>query len=151
MEAPVPEVSPVKTPVLSLVQAKVVPATPLGFEIVMVLMAVPEQTVCAAGVADIAGIGFTVIVNVLAGPVHPFAVAVTDTVATIGALVELLAVNAEMSPVPLVPKPTSALLVHANVAPGTLLLKLIAAPAAVLQYTALLTAFTAGSGFTVIV
>jgi hypothetical protein len=105
----------------------------LGFEIVMVLIAVPEQTVWVAGEAVIAGIGFTVIVNVLAGPVHPFAVAVTDTVATIGAPVELLAVNAEMPPVPLVPNPTSALLVHANVAPGTVLAKFTAAPAAVLQ------------------
>ena len=99
----------------------------------MLLIAVPEQTVCVAGVAVIAGIGFTVMVNVVAAPVQPFAVAVTDTVATIGAPVELLAVNAEMPPVPLVPNPTFALLVQANVAAGTLLAKLIAAPAAVLQ------------------
>src|SRR5688572_30178150 len=99
----------------------------------MVLMAVPEQTGCVAGVAVMAGIGFTVIVNVVAAPVQPFAVAVTDTVATIGAPVELLAVKAEMSPVPLFPNPTFALLVHANVEPGKLLVKLIPAPAAVLQ------------------
>ena len=110
-----------------------VPATLPGFEIVIVLIGVPEQTVCVAGVAVIVGIGFTVMVNVVAAPVHPFAVAVTDMVATTGALVELLAVNAPMLPVPLVPKPTFALLVQAKVAPATLLAKLIAAPAAVLQ------------------
>lgn len=99
----------------------------------MVLMAVPEQTVCVAGVAVVAGIGFTVTVNVVAGPVHPFAVAVTDTVATTGVLPVLLAVNAEMPPVPLVPNPTSALLVQAKVAPDTSLVKLIPAPAAALQ------------------
>jgi hypothetical protein len=74
-----------------------------------------------------------VTVKVLTVPVHPFAVAVTDTVAATGALVKLEAVNAGISPVPLVPKPTFALLVQANVAPGMLLAKLIAAPAAVLQ------------------
>jgi hypothetical protein len=130
IEAPVPDVRPVKDPVLSLVQLYDVPATPLGFDMVIVLMAVPEQTVCVAGVAVTAGIGFTVTVNVLAEPVHPFAVAVTDMVATRGAPVELLAVNAAISPVPLVPNPTSALLVQANVAPGILLVKLMPAPAA---------------------
>lgn len=133
IEEPVPDVSPVKVPVLSLVQLYVVPVTPLGFEIEILLMAVPEQTVCVPGVAVTAGIGFTVTVKVLTAPVHPFAVAVTDTVAATGALVKLEAMNAGISPVPLVPNPTFELLVQANVAPGILPVKGISAPAAPLQ------------------
>ena len=57
-----------------------------------------------------------------------------------------------MLPLPLVPKPTFAVLVHANVVPATGPLKLIAVPAAPLQYGPwLLTAVTVGSGFTVTV
>lgn len=133
MEEPVPDVSPVKLPVLSLVQLYVVPATPLGFEMEMALTAVPEQTVCVPGVAVTAGMGFTVIVNVVAAPVHPLAVAVTDTVATMGALVELVAVKAGIFPVPVVPNPAFALLVQLKVAPDTALVKLMPEPAAPLQ------------------
>ena len=42
--------------------------------------------------ATVAGIGFTVTVNVIVGPVQLFALGVTVTVATIGALVKLVAV-----------------------------------------------------------
>ena len=57
-----------------------------------------------------------------------------------------------MFPLPLVPKPTFAVLVQANVVPVTGPLKLIAAPATPLQYGPwLLTAVTVGLGFTVTV
>ena len=66
---------------------------------------------------------------------HPLIVAVTLTVAVTGLLVLLVAVNADMFPVPLVPKPTSAVLVQLKVAvpPVVGVLKLIAAPDAPLQ------------------
>ena len=57
-----------------------------------------------------------------------------------------------MFPLPLVPKPTFAVLVQAKVVPATGPLKLIAAPAAPLQYGPwLLTAVTVDVGFTVTV
>ena len=49
---------------------------------------------------------------------------------------------------PLVPKPTLAVLVQANVAPGTLLPKFMAEPFPLLQKEALGILFTPGTGFT---
>jgi hypothetical protein len=51
------------------------------------------------------GVGFTVMLKVVAAPVQPLADGVTVIVPEIGALVVLVAVNAEMFPVPLAPKP----------------------------------------------
>ena len=54
--------------------------------------------------------GFTVIENVLAVPAHPLADGVTVIVAVTGALVEFVAVNAEMLPVPLAARPMDVVL-----------------------------------------
>jgi hypothetical protein len=53
---------PVRFAVLFLTHVKVVPETPFGLVILIVLMATPEQTVCVSGVALTVGVGFTVIV-----------------------------------------------------------------------------------------
>jgi hypothetical protein len=59
-------------------------------------------------------------VNVAGVPVHPFAVGVTVTVAVIGEVVALIAVNDRISPEPLVARPIAVLLlVHVNVVPLT--------------------------------
>ena len=63
-------------------------------------------------------------VNVVGSPVQPLALAVTCTVATSGEVPGLAAVKALMLPLPLVPKPTSAVLVHEMLAPLTELVKL---------------------------
>jgi hypothetical protein len=74
--------------------------------------------------------GFTVIANVVAGPVHVVtgSVAITLIVAITGEVVTLTAVNEGILPVPLEPKPMSALLVHAKVAPAILLPKVMEDP-----------------------
>ena len=67
--APEPlEAIPVRLVVLSLVQLNVVPDTAFGFVTLIVLVAIPEQSVCVVGVAAASGLGFTVTVNVLTGP-----------------------------------------------------------------------------------
>ena len=59
---------PVTATVLSLIQLKVVPLTaPLN---AIVPIAVPEHTVCDAGVATAVGVGLTVIVKVFGAPVQ---------------------------------------------------------------------------------
>jgi hypothetical protein len=95
------------------------------------------------------GVGFTVTLNVVGGPVHTPAVAVTETVATTGDVPVFVAVKVPILPVPLVPKPTLADDVHANVAPPVGLLKLKPAPDTPLQRLTLVTAFTVGAGLTV--
>ena len=97
------------------------------------------------------GVGLTVTLKVLTGPLHPLALAVTLTVATTGALPVLVAVKAAMEPVPLVPKPTSTVLVQAKVAPPTLLPKPMAPPVALLHTVTLPRALTVGVGLTVMV
>src|SRR5215217_2901369 len=79
------------------------------------------------------GVGLTVMVNVIAGPGQPPPLALTLIVAVMGAFVEFVAVYAPMFPVPLVPKPTSAVLVQLNVVLPTALEKLIAGADAALQ------------------
>jgi len=59
---------PVTFTLLSLVQVKVVPATSLVSTIGVI--GLPEQTVCADGVATACGVGFTVTVAVTGGPVQ---------------------------------------------------------------------------------
>lgn len=80
MLAPEPAVAPV-TPVCAAVQLKVVPVTLLLKEMAVVL---PEQIVCAVGVAVAAGIGFTVMVTVIGVPGQPFADGVMVYVAVPG-------------------------------------------------------------------
>ena len=59
-------------------------------------------------------------VNVVGVPAHPFAVGVTVTVAVIGEVVALIAVNEGISPEPLVARPIAVLLlVQVNVVPPT--------------------------------
>ncbi len=71
------------------------------------------QIVCVAGDAVRTGVGLTVIVKVIGGPEHPLALAITLTVVVIGELVVFVAVNDGIFPVPRVPNPTLAVLVHA--------------------------------------
>ena len=70
---------PVRLVVLFLLQLKVVPVTLFGLEIVIVLIAAPEQTVCVLGVALTVGIALTVTVTVPGRLVHPLlSVTVTE-------------------------------------------------------------------------
>lgn len=61
------------TPACTTVQEKVVPVTLL---LRAMDGAVPEQTVCKAGVVVATGVGFIVITTVLTAPEHPLAVGV---------------------------------------------------------------------------
>ena len=81
------------------------------------------------------GVGFTVIEYELGVPAHPLTViGVTVIVATLGALVVFVAVNARMSPVPLAANPMLLLLfVHVNVAPVVALVKVAVGTVALLQ------------------
>jgi hypothetical protein len=74
--------------ILSLVQLKVVEAT--SPERAIVVIALPEQMVCEAGVATAFGVGFTVTVAVIGGPGQPLAVGVMVKVTVTGALVALV-------------------------------------------------------------
>ncbi len=66
MDDPVPLAGiPVRLVVLFLVHEKVVPATPLGLVMSICVIAVPEQTVCVAGVALTVGPGLITIVAVV--------------------------------------------------------------------------------------
>lgn len=56
---------PVRFAVLFLVQLKVVPATPLGFVIVIGAIAMPPHNVCVAGAAATVGLGLTITVTVV--------------------------------------------------------------------------------------
>lgn len=79
---------PVTLTVLFLVHAYVVPVTaPVN---AIVVIGVPEHTVCVTGVATAFGIGFTVTVAVIAVPVHPLAVGVMVNVTITGAFVVLV-------------------------------------------------------------
>ena len=67
-----------------------------------------------------------VIVNVDGVPVHPFAVGVTVMVEVAGVVPLLIAVNAPISPLPLIPNPTSTDELHEKAVPATGPVKLIA-------------------------
>ena len=90
-------------------------------------------------------------VNVVGVPVHPLAVGVTVMLAVVGDVVELVAVNGPIFPLPVVPKPTSLVDVQEKLVPGMSPLKFIAVPGSPLQYVSSLTGSTAGRGLTVIV
>ena len=133
---------------LVLVQLKLVPDTgPL--KLIAVPLA-PLQCVRLATVFTVT-VGLTVTVNVAGVPTQPLAVGVTVTVAVTGAVPALAAVYAPMSPAPLVPKPTLAVLVQLNVVPDTGPLKVIAVPLAPLQCVRLATVVTVAVGLTVTV
>jgi hypothetical protein len=87
--------------VLSLVQLYVVPATELVNTIV--LIAVPEQMVCDAGVATALGVGFTNTVAVIGVPGQPLAVGVMVNVTVMGA--NVVFVNAPL----ILPDPLAAI------------------------------------------
>jgi hypothetical protein len=91
--------------------------------------------------------GFTVIVNDVGLPVHPLAEGVTVTVPVMDVVPLLVAVKDGMLPVPLPPKPIDVLLLlHANVAPATDELKLIAPLDSPAQRIMLETVLTVGTG-----
>ncbi len=72
----------------------------------MVVMALPEQMGCAAGVATAFGVGLTNTVAVIGVPVQPLALGVIVKVTVTGALVVLVSVPA-ISPVPLAAMPVT--------------------------------------------
>jgi len=103
--------------VLLFVQLNVVPVTaPVKFT---GLVVAPLHKVWPAGWATF-GVGFTVMVKLSGKPAHPLADGVTVIVAVTGALVELVATNAAIFPLPLAAKPIEVLLlVQLNVVPAT--------------------------------
>jgi hypothetical protein len=141
--------------VLLFVQLKTVPTTVP--EKLIVVVGAPLQTVWLAGMAVAVGVGFTVIVNWIGVPVQltPLLVNVATTVnvAVTGAFVALAAVKAGTLPVPLVgARPIDCVVRdQEKVAPGTLLVNATDGTEDPLQYVWLATAFTAGTGLTVIV
>ena len=92
--------------VLSLVQAKVVPATPplKITEAVDALLHKPWS-----GTVFVVGAGFTLIVKLLLNPGHPFAVGVTVMVPVSTVVPVLVNVNALISPFPVPDNPIDAL------------------------------------------
>ncbi len=73
----------------------------------MVVMALPVQIVCAAGVATAFGVGLTSTVAVIGVPVQPLALGVIVKVTVTGALVVLVNVPLIL-PVPLAAMPVTA-------------------------------------------
>jgi len=97
-------------------------------------------------------VGFTVIVNVTGVPAQPAATGVAVIVATIGAVVALVAVKLAISPVPLAARPIAGLeLVQLITVPGADPVNVIGTVAAPLQYALLLIVVKIGVGLTVIV
>ena len=102
---PVPFGIPVTEVVLSLVQLKVDDVT--FPESAMLVIALPEQIVCAEFVADAIGVGFTTTVAVIGVPGQEFAVGVMVKVTVTGAFVVLVKLPAILFPVPLAPIPVT--------------------------------------------
>ena len=71
-------------------------------------VAAPLHLVWSAGLATV-GVGLTVMVKETGVPGQPLAVGVTVIVAVMAAFVALVAVNEEMSPVPLAANPMAVL------------------------------------------
>ena len=134
---------------LLLLQVKLVPLTaPVKF---IALVAAPLHTVWLAGTA-ILGVGLTVIVKLCEGPGQPLARGVTVIVAITGALVEFVAVNDGIFPLPLAAKPIEVLLfVQLNPVPLTAPEKFIALVVALLHKDWLAGCTTLGVGLTAIV
>ena len=123
MVEPVPLAAiPVRLTVLSRVQLNVVPATALGLVIVIVPIALAEQTVCVAGVALTVGLGFTVTETVCVVVQVPSSAVIVNMVVC-AVFVVLVSVPEIALPVPLVAIPvmfTVLFLVQLNVVPGRL-------------------------------
>jgi hypothetical protein len=138
---------------LLLVQLYTVPAT--GPAIVTAVVFDPAHTVWLAIVVT-DGVGFTVIVNVIGVPVQVVAplvnVGVTVIVAVCTTAVALVAVKLAILPVPDAARPIVVLLlVQLYTVPATLPVKFTAVVALPLHSTCGNTAFTVGTGFTVMV
>jgi hypothetical protein len=113
---------PVTDTVLSLVQLYVVPATVLPLRTIVVI-AIPEHTVCDDGVATAPGVGFTNTDAVIGVPGQPLAVGVMVKVTVTGAAVVLVKVPL-ISPDPLDAIPVTATvlsLVQLYTVPATVL------------------------------
>jgi hypothetical protein len=111
----------------------------------------PIHTTILAGTITF-GAGLTVMVYVDEVPVQPLIEGVTVMVAMMGVAPGLVAVNEGTFPFPLAPSPIAVLLfVHENVAPGVVLVKLVAGTVAPLQTTILAGTITVGIGLTVMV
>ena len=110
---------------------------------------VPLQTVWSGGSLTV-GVGFTVMVKDWGGPVHPLAEGVMVMIAMIGLLVELVAVNDGILPLPLAASPMAGLLfVQLNAVPETVSLKLTEPVVVPLQTVWSGGSLTVGVGFTV--
>ena len=70
-------------------------------------MAVPEQLVCEAGVANALGVGLTNTVAAVVGPTQPLAVGVTVKVTVIGAFVVFVSAPLIGVPAPLAAIPVT--------------------------------------------
>ena len=111
---------PVTFTVLSLTQLNTVPATLPDNTIVVI--GLPEQVVCAAGVATAFGTGFTTTVAVVVGPAQPLALGVMVKVTVIGANVVLVRLPLIGDPDPLAGIPVTVAtlsLVQVYVVPAT--------------------------------
>lgn len=143
---------PVTVATLSRVQLKVVPFTLPAKT--MVVMLLPEQMVCAAGVAVAFGVGFTTTVAVMGSPVQVGVEGIIVKVTVTGALVVL--VNAPLilpNPEAAIPVTETVLLrVQLNVVLGSLLVRtmvVISFPEQIVCAAGL--AVTSGVGLTVTV
>lgn len=116
------------------------------------LVIVLLQMVWLTGCINV-GFGLTVRLKVFTGPVHPFKVEFTITLVEMGVKPALTGINAGRLPLPEVPKPISWVLLQlkAGIPPLAVVENIMLAWFAPLQSTSLLTAFTEGVGFTVIV
>ena len=135
--------------VLSFVQPKLVPLTePVKFTVPVAALL---HKTWLAGCTTL-GVGFTVIVKLCEGPGQPLARGVTVIVAITGALVEFVAVNDGIFPLPLAAKPIEVLLfVQLNPVPLTAPEKFIALVVALLHKDWLAGCTTLGVGLTAIV
>lgn len=130
--------------------------TPLVVELkVTAVEDCPEHMVCGAGLNEALGAGFTVMVKGCVVPVQVtpalLYVGITFIVASTEALVELIPLNADISPVPLAASPIDVwLFVQGNVVPETKLLNSIKPLVWPLQITRFGGIITVDVGLTVI-
>ena len=155
MEDPVPlEGMPVRFPVLSLVQLKVVPATLFGLEIAILVIAVPEQAFCVTGVALTVGTGLTVTETVVVDEQLP-AVAVIVKIVVWAVFVVFVSVPVMGVPVPLAAMPVKLAVlfrIQLNMVPAILFglvitISVIAPPEQIVWVAGV--ALTVGPGLTV--
>jgi len=144
---PVPA-DPKPIAVLELVHVKVPPAGMLVKFVAATLLLL--HNVMFEGTVTV-GVGFTVIIYVEKAPLQLFTVGVTVIVAEIGEVPVLVALNEAILPVPLAAKPIAVFeLVHENVPPAGVLVKLEAVTEPLLHTVISAGTVTLGEGFTVI-